>query len=267
MKRGTLSGLAFSLLVAVPLSAAGAADIPVKAPPAPPPPAASWTGFYVGANLGVAWGDPSQSFYQTPSSPFFPGVFTQYPPVNFGSGNVGSAAGGLQAGYNWQVSPVFLFGVEADISALSLGRQSTALVDPAPNFLSMSDNTTWLGSIRGRLGLITGSNWLIYGTGGAAWAHVTDTGFTVNPAGPANINSIITSTSKILSGWVAGGGVEYLVAQHWMLRAEYLYYGLPGRTAVAPCTACVAGAFDGSGVFTWSAFHINEVRAGVSYKF
>jgi outer membrane immunogenic protein len=41
-----------------------AADMPVKAPPLPPPviaPALTWTGVYIGVNGGYAWGDSSTS--------------------------------------------------------------------------------------------------------------------------------------------------------------------------------------------------------------
>src|SRR4029077_2705964 len=35
--------------------AALSADMPVKAPPPPPPPVFSWTGFYLGGNIGAAF--------------------------------------------------------------------------------------------------------------------------------------------------------------------------------------------------------------------
>src|ERR1044072_9919259 len=46
------TGLAIALT-----HAASAADLPRKAPPAPlPPPPLTWTGCYIGANVGGAWG-------------------------------------------------------------------------------------------------------------------------------------------------------------------------------------------------------------------
>ena len=53
MKLKTL--IASVAFAALGTSVAGAADMPVKAPPPPPPPVFSWTGFYIGGNIGGAW--------------------------------------------------------------------------------------------------------------------------------------------------------------------------------------------------------------------
>ena len=51
--------VAFAITVIVATaSSAFAADLPVKAGPAPvAAPVYSWTGFYIGANIGGGWGD------------------------------------------------------------------------------------------------------------------------------------------------------------------------------------------------------------------
>ena len=44
--------------IAIGTAAASAADLPARtytAPLLPPPPVFSWTGFYIGANMGGAW--------------------------------------------------------------------------------------------------------------------------------------------------------------------------------------------------------------------
>jgi hypothetical protein len=52
------------------------------------------------------------------------------------------------------------------------------------------------------------------------------------------------------------------------LRAEYLYYGFPSKTATVPTTGINPGfAFAGPGVFTWSNNHYEVARVGLSYKF
>src|ERR1700689_2977779 len=93
-----------ALLIAAPLSTASAADMPLKAPPAPPPPVFSWTGFYVGAQVGGAWGHDHASI-QNPGPPPVCIPFTV---------NTSGGMGGFHAGYNYQVSQ-WVFGLEGSI--------------------------------------------------------------------------------------------------------------------------------------------------------
>ena len=53
MKFKTL--IASAAFIAIGTAVAAAADMPVNAPPPPPLPVFSWTGFYVGGNIGGAW--------------------------------------------------------------------------------------------------------------------------------------------------------------------------------------------------------------------
>ena len=63
MKKKLLAGVALgALLIGAP---AMAADMPVKAPKAPPVIPYSWTGFYVGANVGYSWGRANTDFAAT----------------------------------------------------------------------------------------------------------------------------------------------------------------------------------------------------------
>src|SRR5712691_10578113 len=78
-------------------SAAFAADIGRQAPPPMLMPLYNWTGFYVGGNLGGAWASG------TLTDSFSGASFT---------GNHSGFIGGGQIGYNWQVAPQFVVGVE-----------------------------------------------------------------------------------------------------------------------------------------------------------
>lgn len=251
-------------------SVASAADLPNKAPvyKAPAAIAPTWTGFYIGGDVGGAWGDPNQSFSQT-GAPAFNAV--QFDPVSFGHGTTGRGLAGPHAGYNWQFAPTWLVGLEGDFSWT--GRRSASstamLVQggvPSANFVTMSDSLKWLGSIRGRIGY-TANNYLIYATGGAAWAGMNFNGFISNAVVPVGVTSINTSSSNTLSGWVVGGGLEYLLTPNWTLRGEYLYYAFSGVTSTAPCIACGPGFFNGPGVFVWNNNNVQVARVGVSYKF
>src|SRR5215831_4345232 len=99
---------ALSVLLAT-LMAANAADVPPDARPvAPPvylPQPFSWTGFYIGANLGGAWGQRNLTdtlFGLSLSN------------VN----NKGAFIGGGQLGFNYQFGN-FVLGIEADIDGVA----------------------------------------------------------------------------------------------------------------------------------------------------
>jgi opacity protein-like surface antigen len=81
---------------------------------------------------------------------------------------------------------------------------------------------------------------MVYFTGGAAWSTVSIPGVDTLPA------------TQTKSGWVGGGGVESaLWASNWLARAEYHY-----NFAGVSFRAGLAGRLT-----------VNEVRAGVAYKF
>src|SRR5262245_18327953 len=94
--------------------AASAADTPVKVRPVAPAPVYSWTGFYVGGNVGGAWSDWDST--DTAVCPPLPPNVVNYSPIfggaisdinaRFGSDRFRPSgfAGGVQAGYNWQFS-------------------------------------------------------------------------------------------------------------------------------------------------------------------
>jgi opacity protein-like surface antigen len=110
LARATMAGAA---LVAAVAGSVQAADMPVKAPPAPVP-VYTWTGFYGGINGGYGWSDRTITF--TPGDPFIQGSTcggiqggTCALPA---SSKLQGGFGGLQAGTNWQVNPFFLAGLE-----------------------------------------------------------------------------------------------------------------------------------------------------------
>jgi outer membrane immunogenic protein len=107
MRKAAISAAAIITLVA---SQAMAADLARKAPPAPMPSAApiTWTGYYIGGNIGYAWGSDSKTttgFETLAGTAIDPGTATLHPNGGFS---------GLQSGYNWQVAPTWLVGFESD---------------------------------------------------------------------------------------------------------------------------------------------------------
>ena len=93
-------------------SIASAADMPTKAPVGPVVMPFSWSGLYVGVNLGGGWGN-STGDLDSFSSSFAPSVAGGAVPGSLGVKSSGVIGGG-QIGYNWQTGPL-VFGVETDI--------------------------------------------------------------------------------------------------------------------------------------------------------
>jgi outer membrane immunogenic protein len=229
-----------------------AADLPArpayKAPALAPAPW-SWTGFYVGANVGAVWGRSSVS--DDPNSPSGPWIGNTAPGT--ADANHTGVIGGLQAGYNWQFASLVL-GLEGDISFSSLDR--TVCVSPikiAPDCDNYKSQLSALGTARGRIGWAF-DRLLVYGTGGAAFASLKDE--YNSPDAP------FTASSRTdVAGWTAGGGLEYAFADHWTARAEYLHVGFPDRSSIVgiPSTTFAYGF-----IFKDS---LDIARVGINYKF
>ena len=165
MKKFLAIGVAvFALAPIGPLSAA---DLPVKAVPAPPTPY-DWTGFYAGGNVGYGAGSGHSGETLTfPNGTQFSGeTFTLTP---------AGALGGLQAGGNVQRGN-WVMGVEGDWQwsgqKASVCIQSCSVgTGPLNEALTVGQEITWLATLRGRLGYADGA-YLWYVTGGGALGHV-----------------------------------------------------------------------------------------------
>ncbi len=209
MHKILLSSAAILAIFAAP---AFAADLPSRqAPPVfVPPPLFTWTGVYLGGQIGYETGR-----YST----WAPGV---YPIVSSWPDGI---VGGAHAGYNYQLGGAFntvVVGLEGDVNGSSYSGGTlngfTGVV--------LSTKTPIDGSIRGRFGVAVGRA-LLYVTGGAAFADLRET---------------YTGTGYTLShgriGWTGGGGVEYALTNNWSVRVEYRYtdYGtfsdLPGASVL-----------------------------------
>ncbi len=259
--------LASATLVAfAALSGANAADMALKAPPKAAPPPCTWCGFYVGLNGGYSFGRASDSTTLT-GTPVVPALLT-------GSDHLNGWVGGGQIGYNWQVDPRWLFGVEADIQATGQRGSETLPTFIAGGFPfapgdSITGNYTqklpWFGTARLRLGYEPSDTWLLYVTGGVAFGEVRNTlnlSVTTNLPGPALVTTAQSaSVSNNRTGWTVGAGSEWMLSPAWSAKLEYLYIDLGSFT----------DTYVGAGfvpTFTTSS-HVtdNIVRAGINYHF
>lgn len=273
-KKGTAAALSNARHVRqqTPGTSAMAADLPVKAV-AVAAPVYNWTGFYVGGHVGGAW-------TRNDATRVLSGDFSSVAPTTGSTG--GSAVlGGFQEGFNWQFARSWVFGIEADWSFTDAsGDFSQAWTGPLggtiPNTLtSMSTRLEWLGSARNRLGYLIMPNLMAYGTGGVAWGRISYAGSDALNGAFSFASSVQFAHTSV--GWVAGGGLEWMLGNNWLLRGEYLHYQLDSTQNVST-TAPVSV---GSGVFcvpgpcptqapvsySWANMNIDVVRTALSYKF
>jgi outer membrane immunogenic protein len=181
-----------------------------------------WTGFYVGAHVGHGWGDWSVDLSHSSGAIHYNDPFV---PAKHDLDGGDGWLGGLQAGYNYQTGGVVV-GLEADVSWTGMdadGRFTTI----APNFTTWDINSSLdlFGTVRGRLGFVSGPL-LIYGTAGLAWG-ITDTSQATNwfPPAPPDVGGRTSGDTNHI-GFAVGGGVEWLIARNWSLKAEYMFIDL-----------------------------------------
>jgi outer membrane immunogenic protein len=212
-----------------------AADIPVKAPMVPVAAPFNWTGLYVGAVAGGAWGSSVQFFTGAPG-----GSTDRY--------NIQGINGGGTLGYNWQFDPHWVAGIEADFSGAHI--KGTGISSATYGCgTECSTNVNWFGTARGRLGYAF-DHWLFYGTGGLAYGNIV----TVEAGGPVN-------TTR--AGWTAGGGAEYAFNRNWSAKLEYLYVNFSSYVY-----SNATNAFFGcAGLNCSTDARFSVVRLGANYKF
>jgi outer membrane immunogenic protein len=270
-----------------------AADLGLYKAPLPPP-VFSWTGFYFGGDVGgafsndnAAWVPPSfrevtcATVYPTaciaakplspPPPPPPPPPPSSFGPAAASGGTGGSAfAGGLLAGYNVQIAPSWVAGIEGDWTGMRAGGSFTQpWVGPLTTggTTTMSSEVEWALSLRGRLGYLIWPNLLAYGTGGAAWADIQYGASAIccgTFSGPFAGYAAGSSYTHMASGWVAGGGLEWAPFAGFglLFRVEYLYFDFrSGQNVVA-----AGNGFNSSG-FTWSPTTMSVARFGMAYKF
>jgi len=238
-------------------------------------PVYSWTGAYAGGNVGFGLGE-SDSTAAVTGLGVGRFAFTRSDPLTlFG------VLGGGQIGYNWQVSPKWVAGLEADWQGSSERASQSysdaysgsggllGVVATGTGNANYDASVPWFGTVRGRVGYAL-DRLLIYGTGGLAYGEVRlggtsmDSGSTLGvffPPAPPTPYSVSApfSTSRVNVGWTLGAGVEGPLMEHWTRKAEYLYVDL-GSLNLSAASAPIA-------VNVHANFTDNIVRAGLNYKF
>jgi outer membrane immunogenic protein len=209
--------------------------------PAVPVPAFTWTGLYVGAHGGYAWGRDTTKEYISATMGYV-GLQNTFKPDGF--------FGGLHAGANYQFRSA-VFGIEGDVD---LGSIKGGFVDPpvAPFNPGGRGNTEIgiQGSMRLRLGYAFGPA-LAYATGGIAAAELKSTYYNWPGTGE--------TFKRNIYGYTVGGGLEYAFTSALSARVEYRFTQFDLTTNNSQL------AFPGFSGTQEPYYH--TTRAGLSYRF
>lgn len=282
--------MAFTLVLAVPCAAfaqtttqppasdvvTGSTATPAEttvAAPAPSAPSSTprWTGVYV----GVLFGQARNTSAATTTTVFSPtGYFasSSVPAIATAGAqtlDAKQATGGFEGGFNVEGGPI-VFGVEFDWDRMKFNtsQASTATYPccaPTAFTVTQSITTTYLTTLRGRLGVAAGPV-LIYGTGGVAWTNpdyetvFTDTFATAHENGGVS--------GKVHTG-IWGGGLEVQANHHVSFKGEFLRAEFdPLTTTSSNLTAFTPAIAFPSNVFTHSTtFILKTFRFGVNIGF
>ena len=221
-------------------------------------PAYTWTGFYIGVNAGASnhqattndlnrWGGLGTPAYV---SPWF-------------RSNKTTASVGGQAGYSWQTNYI-VWGIEGDVSYIG----ASQTFKPPENLVaagcgncttSATNELTWLSTARGRIGVAV-DRFLIFGTAGLAVGQVNNSWGWDSVVPFRNTFSV----SETRAGYVAGIGIEAMLAPHVSLRAEYLHVDLgTSRSTITGQPFCCQAA----GTFTTEFKNTADIgRVALSYR-
>jgi outer membrane immunogenic protein len=208
MKRVLLASVAVATVFA---GTAMAADMRVKAPaPPPPPPAFSWSGFYIGGNIGGAWSNVE--------------IINATTGASFNTSGTSGFMGGGQVGFNFQASS-FVFGVEFDGDWTDLKRTSGVLAVGAAA-LQAEARTNGVTSLAARFGFAA-DRFFLYGKAGVGWV-----------SNELIVRDLITgasvSATNSNSGFLWGIGGEYAFTPNWTVKLEYDHINLDDRRVIAP---------------------------------
>ena len=274
-----------------------------------------WTGFYAGLNAGYGFGlnNNAYALLGAPQgfSTTFNGIPGSMPLTGVAQSQSGSVSnnqngyiGGFQTGYNYQWGEKIVAGLEADIQGANIsgsgnrsgfGYNTNNLNNATATSIGgvgISSGVDWLGTVRGRLGYLWNPSLLVFGTAGLTYggarASINNLGYTPyvdNALQNFNQGSQLfygeTSRTQTLTGWNAGGGVEWMTSQNWSIKAEALYWNLGNMNvatnSVAPgigvplwgLNTASALLIPGQTAFGNASLNYQGVlaRAGVNYHF
>jgi outer membrane immunogenic protein len=236
------------LATCVLLASAGSAfaadpGVPLEEPPV----GFSWTGAYVGGQVGYMWSRGDGDYIDIFEGDFG-SVFNESTSVDSDGWLVGG-----QVGYNYQINN-WVLGVEGEF-AWSDSDGQNLIIDDTNGAQVATENVdlNWLGSLTARAGFAA-ERTLFYAKAGV--------GFTDIELKDIGLSGAVGATgSDTLTGWTLGAGAEHAFTDRWSVRGEYQFYSFDAD-------ATLDRVEDGAPFRTYDGdLDIHAIKFGVNYRF
>lgn len=234
----------------------------------------AWDGVYAGVNLGEGSNTTCNSWALS-GAPIDPTIAAAF--YNRTCPNNDTFVGGVQIGDAFQYKRlVWAFGADFDAWSAKSHNPSLKYTGnvPPPGSYAFSGKLSpnGFGIIGPRIGY-AGDHWLPYlrvGTIITGGSHNSTLSYT--PTGTTKPTATFSGGKNFSStGWVAGGGVEFVLTGPWSISADYLHASLgKGSNSTTTCTgsASACAAFAGISLDSiHDSFTANIFRIGISYWF
>ncbi len=261
-----------SIFTLISVSIAQAADvmIPEKpvhvASPAIVFPPFSWTGFYFGGQIG-GFSSKTSAITRDVDIPLFPDEESRLKKwtavEKYLLPELSGFIGGLYAGFNFDLGRNFILGFDTDILFPGQKKKTKTFfrVDKDEEEGEEKDSITfnhtlkqkWTGATRVRIGFST-NRVMPYLSGGVAYGQLQDIMMT-SITGEEPFNATLDETRTIM-GYTLGGGFDFAITDHVIMRAEYRYSDFGKKT------------YQYKGKDEIEIKHkTNDFRIGLAYKF
>jgi outer membrane immunogenic protein len=245
-----------------------------------------WSGVYVGVNGGFGWGDSAENYSANDAAALAGtcgGTGRGTCPTSSDFVRHGAIAGG-QIGFNWQISPNWLTGIEADYQWSDMNATTATppfrLGNAGATMAVANQSVTSFGTLRARMGVVIANPLLLYGTAGLAIGRVSEqatiAGVSTVPVSLGGFSYLCNaggsscfsgSSEKTLIGWSGGAGAEYAITSQLTFKAELLYADLGPMKVTTVAQNTVPGTAPASFTAAFPAVNFVIVRGGVNFRF
>ncbi len=251
VKKFLMGGVALLSLSSI----AAAADLnayPNKAPAANIIQTYNWTGLYFGLDAGGAFA--AQPLEINSIGVTAQGIGQSFNPGILGPSATGAVGGGW-VGFNYQLNPAFVLGVEVDAQATGLSSTGTS----ALNQMTFTAAIPWQVFAEAKLGWLVQPNLMLSVHGGAAMAEIKENAMIAAICG---VGACTQDFDNVHTGWTVGAGIDWMITNSLGVRLKYNYVDLGTQGVTFTNIPGITASFDNNATAKY-----NQATAGLFLHF